>query len=147
MSATIDIQTAEERNEQFDYYLLLPGTDLPRSVALDLPSTICQPAVIGPGLEWDVARGPSRFAILRVDTETMEVAVARGRDAVHPNPAGEKTFSSATEIVYKRSGSFSDDIRTGRTTTVSSDTVFALDTLCFELTNDVGSQYTMSRPE
>ncbi|MFC7188100.1 hypothetical protein [Halorubrum yunnanense] len=144
MSATIDTPTADDRTEQFDYYLLLPGTDLPRSVSRDLPASVSQQAPVGSGIDWKVDRGRSKFIIIRVDTEAMRVDAARGRDAVHPDPAGDSTFSSTSEIVFNRSDAFSADIRKSTSTFVDADTVFALDTLCFELTNEVSYQFTMS---
>lgn len=147
MSATIDTPTADDRTEQFDYYLLLPGTDLPRSVSRDLPASVSQQAPVGSGIDWKVDRGRSKFIIIRVDTEAMRVDAARGRDAVHPDPAGDSTFSSTSEIVFNRSDSFSDDIRKPSSTFVDADTVFALDTLCFELTNEVSYQFTFATVE
>lgn len=123
MSATTDTPTAEDRTEQFDYYLLLSGTDLPRSVSRDLPASVSQQAPIGSGINWKVDRGRSKFTIIRVDTEAMRVDAARGRDAVHPDPAGEWEFSSTSEIVFNRSDSFSDDIRKPSSTFVDGATV------------------------
>lgn len=110
MSAKIDTPTAEKRNAQFDHNLLLPETDPPRSVSLDLPSSVSQLAATGSGIDSKVARGPSKFTILRVDTETMEVTSARGRDAIHPSPTDERTVSLTSEIVFNRLDPFAGDI-------------------------------------
>ncbi len=80
-----------------------------RCHSISRPS-VSQLAATGSRIDSKVARGPSKFTILRVDAETIEVTSARGRDAIHPSPTDEKTVSLTSEIVFNRLDPFAGDI-------------------------------------
>ena len=138
---TATTQTTDDSSTDYDYYLLCPETDLPTEVLADLPSGVVhwypQPSRHdhdwAPSLDLDAGEA----YILRVDTTLMEVATSKVRSVIHPEPAGA-TFSSASQTTFNSNGFLQSH-------PVDSDTIFALDTTCLELTNTVGHQYQLDR--
>ena len=138
MAATV--QTTDGSTD-YDYYLLNTETDLSTEALTDLPSSVThwypdddEEADWTPSLAVDSGEA----YVLRVDTAQMQLTGAKVSHVVHPEPAGERTFSSATQTTFTTHGFHGSH-------SIEADTVFALDTTCLELTNTVGSQFQIDR--